>query len=449
MRSRDPVGSRVMATVVGAPPRPQALFVGFEEVERSYKAMSALVAKALIVRTPGDLKRLRIADWDLAVFRGPDNELVPTSLPGHIHVFAYDGAPTSMLQHTGTTQTMYSYSGMQPSTTLHVMADDAEIPEAMRRLVKRELVPWLAKQDHRPYLYSNSRAAPHLTPLVGATFVTDADRNPIAGHYVRTRSGARADTRCLVVPHSPDRPELWLAAAIDEWKELTPSRFSDLPTWRDTADWQTPEERHLHMALDDLEREREEAVRALDQRQTDLEADLVAATAAGDQGRRRLVTESGPALVEAVVAAFEFLGFEVVDVDETRGPAEPKVEDLRLTDPDAPNWTNITEVKGYGGGAKLNDLFDLNRYAGYYLRREGDFPTARWYVANQMRNDDPTARQLLLGGADEILEGFASDGGLAIDTRHLFELLQVVDDGQATKEQVRQLLREQTGRFAL
>lgn len=437
-----------MATVLDAPPRPQALFVGFEDEDPAFIAMARMVRRALIVRSSVELRALRLNDWDLAVFAAEDGDVAVASLPSHIHVFAYGGSSTGMVDRDKLDMTTFRYEGEQVGPTLYVHVDAADVSEGIRRLVKRELVPWLQEQHPKPFLVSKSSTR---GPAFGTTFVRDADRNPIAGHYYRRRSrdDRSSDTRILIVPFTPVRPEAWLAAAIDVWREVTPRRFEDMPTWRDSPKWQTADERRLRGALADLERERDEILKRLNERQTELEGDLTIATAAGEQGRRRLLTESGQGLVSAVVEAFEYLGFEVTDADAERAKGTPRLEDLRLTDPDVPEWSNVTEIKGVGGGGRHADLFDLNRYAGYYLERTGSWPSSRWYVVNQMRHEDPDRRHLLFGGGDEILDSFANDGGLAIDTRHLFELLHRIDVGSMSEEQARQMLRTQRGRFEL
>ena len=67
-----------------------------------------------------------------------------------------------------------------------------------------------------------------------------------------------------------------------------------------------------------------------------------------------LLTEQGGQLVKVTIEALRQLKFGVEDVDEDLTPGTAKVEDLRLIRSEHdPAWTNITEVRGYTGGAKL------------------------------------------------------------------------------------------------
>ena len=123
------------------------------------------------------------------------------------------------------------------------------------------------------------------------------------------------------------------------------------------------------------------------------------------------------------------------------------MEDLRLSDPDEPAWTNITEVKGLTGGAKLSDLQRFGRYAGLFLRRTGEFPKSRWYLVNQFLGADPDTRPPPLVGAEDDVQVFAEDGGLVIDTRELFQLVRAVEQGRIDQAAARRLLRSSTGVF--
>lgn len=123
------------------------------------------------------------------------------------------------------------------------------------------------------------------------------------------------------------------------------------------------------------------------------------------------------------------------------------MEDLRVSDPCHPEWSNITEVKGYSGGGRTSDLQAISRFAGVFQSRNGRPPGSRWYVVNQFREHDPEVRQELLSGADEDVAEFAKDGGLAIDTRQLFRMVSDIIDEKLTADDARRLLRESVGRL--
>ena len=432
--------------VLGVPPRPQALFVGFADLEPAYQAMAALVATARPLAEP-TMSGLRVVEWDIVVSKGVD----VAGVPGHMHVLAL-GCRSVGLAKADLIDYSVRYGGTQPSEVLQV-ADD--LPDALRRLVVGELVPWLQAQTARPYLMiSNSRGAWWgLAPPTGSPpapgpsasslvpFVQDADGNIIAGAFERSEGGW-----CWALPYVPDHPELWLNAALDDWHERTPDRVPVLPGWRSRPAWTTHQEVSALADLTALREERDRVLAGLAERERALLSAQRAAIAAADAGPRRLLAAQGSELVDAVIDALLVLGYEVENVDDTdAAKGTHKVEDLRVSDPDASEWTNITEVRGYTGGAKAGDLQRLGRFAALYLQRTGAFPASRWYVVNQFLNTDPDPRRPPLAGGEDDLAVFAEDGGLVIDTRDLFHLAQRVESGTTSPAAARALLHHSTG----
>ena len=437
--------------VIGEPTHPQVLFTGFEDTDPGFAAMSALVPTARLL-ADGGMNDLRAVEWDIVVSRGTD-----VDAPDHMHVLAL-GCERVGLAKTDRGGSIVFYGGKQPSEILHV-ADD--LPDAVRRLVVGELVPWLQAQPIRPFLMTSTGSGLYGMALVGfgrpaesstnpatlartrrlVAFVRDADGNMIAGAFERYGSGW-----CWALPYVPENPELWLAAALSDWHERTPARVPALPGWRARATWATPRETTLRADLAVLRGERQRLLTDLETRETALRSAEMAAIAAADAGPRRLLTAQGDKLVDAVTDALETLGYTVANIDNEEGATgQPKVEDLRLSDPDEPGRTNITEVRGYTGGAKVGDLQRLARFATLYLLRTGALPTTRWYVVNQFINTDPDTRRRPLAGSEDDLSVFAEDGGLVIDTRDLFHLARRVDDGGMSTAAARALLRRATG----
>ena len=217
--------------------------------------------------------------------------------------------------------------------------------------------------------------------------------------------------------------------------------------WRTRPAWATLREATVRADLAVLRGERQRLLADLDARETALRSAETGAIAAADAGPRRLLTAQGAKLVDAVIDALETLGYVVENVDneDTGVSGQPKVEDLRLKDPDEPERTNITEVRGYTGGAKVSDLQRIARFAALQVVRTGVLPTTRWYVVNQFLNTDPDTRRRPLAGSEDDLAVFAEDGGLVIDTRDLFLLARRVDDGEMSTSAARLLLRRAAG----
>ena len=211
---------------------------------------------------------------------------------------------------------------------------------------------------------------------------------------------------------------------------------------------QTPAESAAFNALEALGVERERVVNELDEREAVLTASVIAAQRAAEVGARRLLTAQSDDLVDAVAEALRTLGFVVIDVDATLNGVQ-RIEDLQLSDPMASEWTNITEVKGYSGGAKSSDLLRLNNYAELFRSRTQDLPAARWYVVNHALTDPPSSRTQVLAGADDHVALFAEVGGLVIDTRILFSLARDVVLDHRHPDAVREHMRRSSGRLEI
>lgn len=426
------------------PPHPQAIFYGFGPDDPEYVAMSRLVATSRLLDGRG-YSALREVEWDVLVARE-----VEVDAPEHMHVLAM-GCGRLGLGRLRSGRGSVTYNGLQPSQTLHVPDD---LPDTLRRLVMADLVPWLRQQERRPFLeqYQGqwSYALQEVAPSGSWTpFVQDPDGNVIAGAF--TRSSSDDAGYCWALPFMPAQPEMWLAAALEDWHERTPDRVPRLPGWRTRPIWSTGEEIIVRQDLAALVEERREVELRLNAREMALHAAAAAASVAAEQGSRRLLTSQGDALVAAVSEALTSLGFLVENVDDSLSDrvGAPKVEDLRVTEPDDPAWTNITEVRGYKGGAKASDLQRLARFAGLRAVEVGATPTSRWYIVNQALETDPDLRRPPLAGSEDDLEVFAEDGGLVLETRDLFLLLRKVEEGAIDASTARQWLRDRRGAFVM
>jgi hypothetical protein len=112
----------------------------------------------------------------------------------------------------------------------------------------------------------------------------------------------------------------------------------------------------------------------------------------------------------------------VTDADSDLLAGAAKTEDLRVADEDAPDWSNITEVRGHTAGGETKDLQRLARFASTFSCAPGQSRPAAgtWSTISWSRT---------LADADEDIDTFAEDGGLVIDTRQLFDLISRVEDG--------------------
>jgi hypothetical protein len=209
--------------------------------------------------------------------------------------------------------------------------------------------------------------------------------------------------------------------------------------------WRTPAENRTADELDTLSARRASILADLDKRQEQLEAELMEAKQSAETNERRLLTAQSDDLVSAVAECLSDLGFEVMKMDEVH--TDERLEDLRVISP-GQGWTALAEIKGYGGGAKSNDLLKFGRYWIRYLREEDKEPDASWYIVNQFLENDPDTRRPILSGNETALSIFEADyHGLAIDTADLFRMWMAVKDGRLPAEEARSRLMQASGRF--
>jgi hypothetical protein len=220
----------------------------------------------------------------------------------------------------------------------------------------------------------------------------------------------------------------------------------------------TREELELQVAVEQAQAELEQQQIELGEKIAAAESALAEAQARHDNKERILLTGQGDELVDAVHSMLDRLGFDVEDVDKKRatedrergGMPRPKLEDLRVTDPDT-SWEALAEVKGYVGGGKTSDFQKINRFVGIYqAQNSGSLPDATWYVVNQFLSRPPDTRPQLMEGQAEDVEVFAeSVNGVLVDTRDLFMLERRVAAGELTPEAARRMLASAKRVFSL
>lgn len=446
------LGTVSRMSVIDGVRHPRGLFIGFRPMSVEVTAMASLLAEFDQFADVPNRDQVRWADVDLVVV-GP--RVVPNGLPSHVHVLSFGSGPFNVTTDSPGVFASVGCHGSQPSPTMRV---ESGLRGPIERLVKSGLAPRLRSMSPKPRLAievqsrigpgsPSGRAQAARATVDGTGFLFDADDVPFAGEFKRLGD---AGGRVLMLPFLLSEPELWLAAAMDWWAEATPERFAARPTWRDDERWQTVGEVNGARQLAVVEADIAEQMARLQERRDEAERQLEDAKTAAAAGARRLLTDHDDSLVEAIIDALRALGFVVVDVDASVATGKAKLEDLRVSDPGHPEWTNITEVKGYSSGAKTRDLATLGRYAAVFVKNHRELPTSRWYVVNAFREEPPSQRPtLLLPGADDDVEVFAADGGLVLDTRDLFRLTSAVEQGHVDAPEARRLLRTATGRFVL
>jgi hypothetical protein len=313
-------------------------------------------------------------------------------------------------------------------------------------LVESDLLPLIQSRASNPVIYVTLEGGRSMVldwkPAMVESYLSTTEPRYLAGQFAR--HGGKS--RLISIPDGTD-VVAWAAAALSVWRDVDADRFPSGPDWRRERDWQTPDEQSAARTLLDLEGEAMRLTAELQHREGAATADLLKAQELGDAGPRRLLTEQGASLVNAVIDALGALGFNVKDMDEIHPPND-RLEDLRVSDPGDGNWEAIVEVRGYNSGAKVSDLLRIQgRFVPRYVAAEKKLPSASWYIANQFLKRSPAERPPILDTNPEELHVFAESGGLAVDTRDLFLLAAAAERGDVTPEESRQLLINATGRF--
>lgn len=231
----------------------------------------------------------------------------------------------------------------------------------------------------------------------------------------------------------------WLATVLRLLHDRDPERFPGEPDWRRRSEWATPDMREALATLDAVEAERVAVLADLDRREVSARETVEATTSSGNVGMLRLLTEQGDELLQAAAQAFRSFGFDALDMDDHHDEKTgAKLEDLRVSWSESGNtWTALAEVKGYGKGAKANDVAQiLGRPAMAFYKETGREPDGLWHVVNSFREQDPSVRPVALSSASDLVV-LAANGGCFIDTRDLFRAWRDVEEGNATAGEVR------------
>lgn len=430
---------------------PQTLFAGFAASDPRLERMGLMVGESRRLEAARDLTTIRHADWDLLVVEGDGSgsrgfQTEQTNWVSHVgdHMFvlsfnAYRLGSAISGFNDGASATVW-HGGQQYSHTLRL---PEQLEGRLARLVRAELVPAVMEMPQVPYLEVHDGALEGYASTFATPFLLDADGHHVASSFRRSHDNMSV---CWALPHISDYPELWLAAALEQWANRDPNRFPAASPWRARTKWMTMAESEVAQASQDLEAAHAEQEVRYHEEQRELETDAAIARSDAESGARRLLTMQSDPLVVAVREALQHLGFSVEDVDEGRDRESlAKVEDLQVMSPDHPGLVVIAEVKGLPGGARQADIQQLGRHAAKFAVRNHKLPDRQWYVVNQFRADDPDTRETPLKSAPEAVRLFAIDGGLVIDTRCLFSLLRDVEGGALEKDEARALLMNSTG----
>ncbi|MFK5636146.1 hypothetical protein [Ornithinimicrobium sp. LYQ103] len=251
----------------------------------------------------------------------------------------------------------------------------------------------------------------------------------------------------LLLPSETVDHGAWLVAFLELLRGRDGSAFPAAPDWRRSREWAPVP---LGSALDAsqaLNEERKRVIAEFDCRDQELRQAVQRELETAKLGQHRLIAAQGDDLVAAVAQALSSLGFEVRDMDAELPAGQPKLEDLRITDPSLQGWELIAEVKGYSKGAKASDVQQiLQRPMWAYIEEKGHRPSGIWHIVNAWAEVHPSSRPLALQGDPSLLQLSEANGAL-IDTRDLFLTVRAVEGGEVDASSVRDTMRASRERW--
>ncbi|MGX5653620.1 hypothetical protein ACWKWC_02465 [Geodermatophilus nigrescens] len=432
--------------LIGRKERPRLLVIGEGEGTELGEHLSRLAPTVRFLAQASELADVRQLDWDAVVLWQQDAEL-----EDHLFVLQFGGDYTAPYKITNATVALH-LGGPTVSTEFFIPEED--LPDAIATLVRRDLVPTVQARQHNDTLrlrvFSRMLTSePQDRIRILSTmqpFLMDADQRPIAGAYRRTRDGHSQWWR---LPSYTPNAERWASAAFASWRDKNPEVFPAEAGWSQNEAWQTDAELRVAAEIARLSADRERLIARLDEQVAAAAQALTEARAQADAGERLLLTAQKDDLVAEVKATLEEFGFSVIDVDKAISQPGDRREDLRVVDPDAHDWIALSEVRGYGKGAQLNDLLRIGRFVARFLKEQQREPDATWYIVNHFVGSDPGSRPRPLQSNPDEVETFAEGGGLVVDTADLFRLRMSVRRGEQSPDNARRMLREARGRFVL
>lgn len=313
------------------------------------------------------------------------------------------------------------------------------LPTRLDHLVRDQLVPVVRAREtshtsfrvaQRDGLQSQPEDLYQLRP-----FLLGPNEQTLACSYQRS-----AEASAWLLPG--DIPDVfpWVCEALREWNSVYPDRFPLIPEWQHSSTWYSPAEIDIQERRRVVTAEFESAFEAWRAKTAELDAALKDATELANQYERALVSAEGTLLEHAVARAFADLGFTVQEMDEV-WPEGDKREDLRITIDGEDDWIAIVEVKSFKRGTKETEVVNMSRWIERYILETGTAPSARWFVTNAFRTQDPESRPTPFENKPEFSETFNKAGGTIIDTRALFDLVTITATNETMKAAARAMLK--------
>ncbi|WOH17691.1 hypothetical protein IRJ34_15250 [Paenarthrobacter sp. GOM3] len=264
--------------------------------------------------------------------------------------------------------------------------------------------------------------------------------------WPRTRKEGSAMS--LVLPPETTNHRAWFVWFLRLLNKIDPDTFPGDPNWTLSPEWSTAETLVVHDQLTKVHEKRSKLLAELDEREKAVASKLEDARAADKVGFQRLLTADGDELESAVQEVLTEIGFTVQNMDGHHDHVtKAKLEDLRVSDPEDPDWIALVEIKGYMKGARTNDVAQiLGRPMRAYILEAGREPSTVWHIVNHERAVDPSTRNDAVPN-DLDLEGITDAGGALIESRQLFLALRDLQSGNIDAATIRHSLKNARTRW--
>ncbi len=240
----------------------------------------------------------------------------------------------------------------------------------------------------------------------------------------------------------------WVELICTYWAKSDRIRFPYFGDWTKNTIWMTQEEKTLTHELDILNLELTKITAEIEEKIRNTQKALTHTSLMANKGKRKLITAQGTELLIEVANSFKGLGYSVRIIDDELKKGSPRIEDLRIKDPDLENWEAIVEVRGHSkSSGQPSDLIRLSKFASLYRNEVGREPDKLIYVINGQIDLLPDQRQEPFASAIEELIEFGEQGGLVIWSVDLYIYINspLVKDN-LTK--ARKSIRESKGRWS-
>ena len=413
-------------------PRPRVLFEDLPQ-EMLTKEFLGLVPTRKVITSSAIIHE---AEYDILVTFAKDAHVRSR----HLHVLSFGADMAGKFLKDGRNY-FFHRDGFTQANELTIPTN---VPPAIATLLKTSVIPHMPEGFKTTWRLSRTERGRRVA-------ITEDDelverRIPLV-HVGEKKSvyamfSDRSGQLDLALPEETQQHLDWLRLFLDMVGKVDPNSVPPDVEWKTSVRWSPPEVRKHIADLQELRHAHEDAVVEFHRSEQEIQAHLKESTRVADEGTRRILTDDGDELVEAVTTVLEDLGFRVTDMDDHHDKRTgAKLEDLRVEDPLEPEWLSLVEVKGYTRGAKVNDVPQITgRPAVTYTKETGHEPPAVWHVVNSWRGANPSTRAQAIPNDDD-LRPLTDANGALIDTRDLYEAWRDVSAGMADAEKVRASLR--------